>query len=50
MYHPQSQRIAEWSTYLDSAAQDEQNEYLHHEISSIATKIENWALESSKLA
>ena len=50
MYRLQSRWIAERATYLDSAAQDEQNEYLHHRISSIATKIVNWALESSKLA
>ena len=34
MYHPQSQRIPEWFTYSDSGAQDEQNEYLYHQIPS----------------
>jgi hypothetical protein len=32
MYHPQSHRIREWCTYLDSAAQGEQNECLPHQI------------------
>ena len=50
MYHPQNQRIPEWCTYSDSEAQDEQNEYPHHEISSILTKFHYWALSAVKLA
>ena len=29
MYHPQSQRIPEWGTYLESAFQDKQNDTQH---------------------
>ena len=29
MYHPQSQRILKWCIYLESGAQDEQNEHQH---------------------
>ena len=50
MYHPQNQRIPERSTYSDSEAQDEQNEYPHHEISLILTKFHYWALSAVKLA
>ena len=32
MYHTQSQPIPEWFTYSDSGAQDEQNEYLLHQV------------------
>ena len=42
MYHPQNQRIPERSTYSDSGAQDEQNEYPHHEISLLLTKFHYW--------
>ena len=50
MYHPQCRRILESFTYSDSAAQDEQNEYLHDRIPSIVANLEYWALKSSKLA
>ncbi len=32
MYHTQSQPIPEWFTYSDSGAQDEQNDYLLHQV------------------
>ena len=46
MYHPQNQRIAERSTYSDSGAQDKQNEYPHHEISLILTRVHYWTLSA----
>ena len=42
MYRTQNQRIPEWSTYSDSEAQDEQNEYPHHENSLILTNVHYW--------
>ena len=50
MYRTQNQRIPEWSTYSDSEAQDEQNEYPHHEISSILMKFHYWAPSAVELA
>ena len=50
MYHPQSQPISERSTYSDSEAQDEQNEYPHHETSLILTKFHYWAPSAVELA
>ena len=49
MYHPQSKRIPECFTYSGSGVQDEQYEYLHHEISPILTKHHHWALSASEL-
>ena len=50
MYRPQNQRILERSTYSDPEAQDEQNEYPHHEISLILTKFHYWTPSSVKLS
>ena len=50
MYRPQNQRIPERSTYSDSEAQDEQNEYPHHGISLILTQFHYWAPSAAKLA
>ena len=44
MYHPQSHPISECCTYLDSAAQDEQNEDLHHQIPSTNFMFDLWFL------
>ena len=44
MYHPQNQRIPERSTYLDSAAQGEQNECLHQQIPSTNFMFNFWFL------
>ena len=50
MYRPQNQRIPEWLTYLDSEAQDDQNENQYHMVSFILSKFFSWAPLSAKLA
>ena len=39
MYHPQSQRLLKWCIYLESGAQDEQNEHQHRSFSLARTSV-----------